>query len=183
MAGKNVYLGKMLQGLEANIDDLKADMGTMSTDMGQMVAELLALKTTVGQGIQTVNIKAGTGNTLILNAAEISHSQFSGSNRVVYSIVVMGTGTFNIVGNIKSGSGNCAMTYSQNGIEKGDIVAYPSALSYKPFNKNIAVVCGDILAFSVHERNGTNGTIYIDTGSKVQYDLIDIVNQGAIVKV
>lgn len=191
MAGKDLYIGKMLQSLESNINSLKTDMGTMSGDMASMVAELIALKTTMGQGIAHINalssnnIKITTDSDIPiaptlqntykkgmqiyscmngsfrLNLTLSYWSQYSYTNKIGYSLD-NGSNWTDLATLVTETAGDNQLILS---------------------DKDFAVKYGDVLVFGVlssHVNPTYNKNWVFSAGATIGYDIVDVVNDGAL---
>ena len=178
----------MLQEMQSAIADLQTDMGTMSTDMGTMVSELVALKTTMGQGISSINT-VGSDSAKHTLAADVVKGDLVASNTYydVLQYKVLANGSIKYSGTLQftaSAMGQTAtMGYKVNAGAWVDIVSITPAAGTIDLigDKVIPIAYGDIVAI------GAKTTVYsnhkqfkILAGATIGYDILDIVNDGAI---
>lgn len=179
MAGKQIYTGKMLESMEAKIASLQADMGTMSGDMASMVSELITFKTSIGQGVDKVNIKPGTNNEIVLNSSALTSNSTTFVNVIVLSFFC--DGQFSLKGSFHTVSGT-AGTYLAYSINAGADVQLVLATSPTPipFDESIQVAAGDVMYIKIRAGNASY-TAQLDAGTIAGYDIVDIVNDSAII--
>lgn len=180
---KKIYIGNMIQDLQSSIADLQTDMGTMSTDMGtmstdmaSMVSELIALKETMGQGVSTLNVKPGTDNSVVLNTAEISHKGDVITKKI--SFLCKCDGIISFVGEVKA-THTAYFYYSVNAGANVPIITTTST-SYVAATIDIIVKNGDVVDILLQAFSVSN-TAYLKEGATIQYNIVDIVNDGAII--
>ncbi len=113
MAGKNIYTGNMLESMEAKINDLQSDIGTMSANMANMVASMTEMINISSLSIESLRVVADDSNVAMIatvhNTADQFKSVASGSCKLALkedidvSIIVHNTHeTVSIVGQWKA---------------------------------------------------------------------------------
>lgn len=181
---KKIYIGEILGDVKASIAALQTDMGTMSTDMGQMVAELIALKATMGQGISAINVSGGTDNVITIDTNDVT------SNVTPPKFVCMCNGSLNFQGRIRSGNMDSmvgAINYRINGGSNKLVLTAPTTTSpsnlgvYVSFDVNIAVNSGDILEIVPTPPHGAYPSV-LEGGATLGYNIVDVVNEGALIR-
>jgi hypothetical protein len=174
---KKIYIGNMLQEMQSAIADLQTDMGTMSTDMASMVAELIALKTTIGQGITSLNVSAGTVNSVVLNDTEITLASATITKKITFVCKCDGIIRFN--GEVKCSSTQANLFYSVNSGSNVSIISTAST-SYVAATKDIIVKSNDVVDILMQSA-GPSYTAFLKEGASINYDILDVVNDGAII--
>lgn len=175
---KKIYIGNMLQEVQTSIAALQTDMATMSGDMASMVTELIAVKEAIGTGVTSLNVSAGTDNSVELNSAEITHKSDTITKKI--SFLCKCDGIISFVGEVKS-SANAEVKffYSVNAGANVPIISTMST-SYVAATIDIIVKNGDVVDILMKSA-GMAYTAYLKEGATIQYNIVDIVNDGAII--
>lgn len=174
---KKIYIGNMLQEVQASIAALQTDMGTMSGDMASMVTELIAVKEAIGTGITSLNVSAGTDKSVELNSAEITHI---GAITKKITFLCKCDGIISFVGEVKSSAVmQVNFFYSVNAGANVPIIS-TSSISYVAATIDILVKNGDVVDILM-ESPSQYFTAYLKEGATIQYNIVDIVNDGAII--
>lgn len=171
---KKIYIGNMIQDLQSSIADLQTDIGTMSTDMASMVSELIALKETMGQGVSVLNVKPGTDNSVVLNTEELSHKGTVVTKKI--SFLCKCDGIISFVGEVKGSGSN--FYYSVNA--GANVLIAAGSSSYEAVTIDIIVKNGDVVDILM-QANNASWIGYLKEGATIQYNIVDIVNEGAII--
>lgn len=100
MAGKEIYIGRMLEDLQEGMSDLKSDMATMSAGMADMVEKLIIVGQNTSQTIQSLKVRAadnvmalfpGVSLSQLNNGSELTWGQ------TVFTFKSMSEGTARLV--------------------------------------------------------------------------------------
>lgn len=179
---KKIYIGNMLQEMQSAIADLQTDMGTMSTDMASMVAELVAVKETIGQGITSINVEAGTDKEVVFNSADITAHQTVMSTPVqLLELVSLSKGVMTISGSVVSATPTTTFSYK---INDGSLVTITTlGAETKAFSINIPLNVADNIKFMITTGYTHIADFQLLAGCNAQYNIVDVVNDGGIVKV
>lgn len=180
MAGKTIYTGDMIAALESKIDTMVTTLQAHTTALGN-------INTAVAQSVSALNVKAGvTDFSLVVNDADtavvctVADTAYDAD-----SVKIFCNGVITFACNIKNSSiSDANIGYKLN----GGTAVYPLAehaslgTSYVAKTFNIPVEFGDTVTLCVY--TGSSGrTLTIQAGATLKYDLMDIVNNGAIVNI
>lgn len=179
MAKGKIFIGEIM-------GDMVTALSSMSGDMTDVVSELQNVNTTVGQGVQAGNVVAGDGLSVILNDSEFS---YVGGGSAMYEEIgkakCFANGKIRVSGAILH-TGNAAaakLFYSlDNGTTKTEIGVSDSTTVFRTVGKDIAV--SSMQEVILYLYSGFAGTLKCQAGScKVSYDLVNLANDGFIIKV
>lgn len=168
MAGESVYIGQLFKAMTDKLT-------SMITKLDSQITALGAINSSVAQGVNTLNVKVGSGKTVVLNAAEISKT--GTVEQVAVSFKSFCAGYFTLDAQTKiNGTGNGRFSWRKNGGSWN--VTTVTATSYTPVSAVIPIAVGDLIEIGLY---GTlAGTItYMAANATVKYSLLDIVNEGA----
>jgi hypothetical protein len=179
MAKGKIFIGEIM-------GDMVTALSSMSGDMVAVVSELQAVNETVGQGVQAGNVVAGDGLSVILNENEFS---YAGSGSAMYEeigrVKCFANGTIRLSGAIlHTGNATAAkLFYSlDNGTTKTEIGVSDSKTVFRTVSKDIAV--SSMQEVILYLYSGYTGTPKCQAGScKVSYDLVNLANDGFVIKV
>jgi hypothetical protein len=184
MAGKDVYLGKMMESLDLKIDSLMTAMDNQVLKMDDQIAALNTVNTTVAQSISAGNLMPGPGNSCVVNGA----TDVTRQTETLFEVgraKIFGNGKIRALATMKTSSGsvgnNGYIYYSING---GTSTLLGSVLntSYQTIQKDIAVNYLDEIVFSLRS-SGTSPSVTLQAESlKIEYDVINLVVNGFVNK-
>lgn len=175
---KKIYIGNMIQDLQSSIADLQTDIGTMSTDMASVVAELINVKEAIGQSISVLNTKTGTTHSIVINDTDIIHNTNTITTKK--SLVSKANGFINFAGTFESTLGaSSSLYYRING--GADIKIAGPTTSSVSFNEDITIADNDLLELRLQTTASGGGVAKVVAGSTISYDIVDLVNDGAII--
>lgn len=176
---KKIYIGNMIQDLQSSIADLQTDIGTMSTDMASVVAELINVKEAVATGVNSVVVKAGIDNVVILNDTEISKT--NAGLQLAKAFVCKCAGVIQLDGELKSSvaPGPVQLHYKING-GAAVYIASNNQTAYVAFSYNLPVADNDLVELYL-DPQAAGRTAYLNAGTTISYSLVDVVNDGAII--
>lgn len=174
---KKIYIGNMLQEVQTSIAALQTDMATMSGDMASMVTELIAVKEAIGTGVNSLNVSAGTDKSVELNSAEITHKSDAITKKI--SFLCKCDGIISFVGEVKTSGFEAKFFYSVNAGANVPIISTQST-SYVAATIDIIVKNGDVVDILM-KSYGIDYMAYLKEGATIQYNIVDIVNDGAII--
>ena len=179
---KKIYLGRM-------IGDLQTDINAMSSDMVQVVQELINVKTAIGIGTAEVNIRK-SDNIKVTTTKPINVLVGSAyTNGVSANIVSMATGSCRMVLKLKvistnSTGGNVSFGYQRNTDSWETInVFYIGGVgsAEKDVIFDLSLNRGDKIVFATLSHVPTKMVTSFEVGTTIGYDIIDIVNDTAII--
>jgi len=184
MAGGDIYLSEMLKSLNANIDALKTDMATMSGDMASMVTELVNVKNAVTSGISMLPVSAGGAQSVVLTTVDKSKEYVLNAPLVAAKFVCFCSGGLEFKGMVKSSHAapnNAVLYYRVNGGAWVQMISQ-GGTTYTAVSYSLSVVANDVVEIGI---NGSGGGVtgYLQAGASVDYDIVDVVNDGAVVVV
>lgn len=173
MAGQEIYLGKM-------IESLQTDIATVVSTLNQHTIELGNINTVVAQGINSINVKASDNKKFdFLNALE---GTTSNTEVVLISFAALCDGSIKLGAQYYSSTSlqYARIHYKINSgawtqlDQTNQLVGNPKSVSW-----NINVKKNDVVYIGMSVTNTATG--YIKENSvTASYDLIDILNNGAI---
>ncbi len=179
MAGKQIYTGNMLESMEVKISSLQTSMGTMSGDMASMVAEIIAVKDVIGQGVSVVNVKSG--DTKAVPITDVDVLKNVDTNNIFYIYMTCKCNGY-VKGNITisndTETSRTFLYYNINGGAKLSVGVSAGTIDTL-LNFDVPVKDGDILGIGIARDNASNAIIRAD--SFMSYELVDIVNDGALI--
>lgn len=167
MAGKDIYLGKMLESMETKL-------ATIDT----MITELQLINIAVSQSVNTLNVKEGNSKSVTLNAADVTATRTS-ATAADYTAKCFCDGVVTFAGQFKKASGTHTLTvqYRRNGGSWVTIGTASVGQSFVTITGKVLVSKGDTIDFTMFE----SGAVLMTqkAGSTLSYDIVDIVNGGA----
>ncbi len=181
MAGKKIFLGKMIEALQN-------DITTVVSTLNQHSAELNKINHTVSQGINTVNVRPGSTNVITFVHGEInlngSSTSWSYEEKSGILLRSMADGAVTINCNIKASGIYGSQAKIGIGTDPTNIFASTtiggSFGNYVPVSFNVPVKSGTLL--KLYAWTGKEIGFYMQANSfNIRYDLVDIVNEGAFV--
>lgn len=181
MAGDKLYVGEMIEAVNAKLDSVMTSMASQVAKMDEQIAALNAVNTSVGQSVSSGNLTAGITNSLILNQADISTN--STTPVLAASCKIFGKGKVKISAEITSSDNYVVrIYYSINGaanVEFGNTNTTGYVLKTVDINVNAL----DEVKFYIVSMS-TSWTATIKALSlKVQYNVVNLVTEGYVVKV
>lgn len=172
---KKIYIGNMIQDLQSSIADLQTDISTMSTDMANLV-------TTMAQQINRVVTKNGVSKEVVFANADSIHN--TTTFKEAFSFMCRCDGFINIGVECKvSSTAGGVVAYSKNGATAVNFPGFQNAFTqadYQAYNAVVDVAAGDIISVQI-KAYSSSPTVTLKAGSTVHYDLIDIINDGAVI--
>lgn len=171
MAGSDLFIGEMLDNLNAKLD-------SVMQAMNNQVAELINVKAAVISGVNKISTKAGIDYIKTVQHSAINKTAnsvytdlftlvpgFVGSARIAFIVAGGSTGTtMKFRYSIDGGSTYMPETAF---FPKGDLIDIPISV-----NSNTSIV-----KFQVY----SNGTVNLDANSiQIKYSLADLVNDGPV---
>lgn len=180
MAGSRIYIGKMLEDVDAQLDSLISDFNSKLTDM---ITNLQAVNTSVSQNLNKLTVSSGTSNNYLVVAPATVNVTGNGTDGGVKTslakVKFLCDGVVNVlvkVGEYESLAVHGGLWYKRNSDAWVKLVAaeYPAVYS----QTNLSVAYGDVIEFAVGANQNSKMTFSSD-GVTILYDIKDIMQGGA----
>lgn len=180
MAGKDIYLGKMMESLDGKINSLMDAMDSQSLKMDDQIAAINAQISTLtliskntGQTITQLNLKPGTVKEVNLNPSGIKSTKSTTFVQVI-KIVSNATGSLTIEGYIRSQSTNGTwIAYSVDNGATWNAISDTTGTTPKLFTFNLPLIKGDVL-IGIRTSNASWEAI-LNENCKLKYDVISML--------
>lgn len=177
MAGQEIYLGKMIEALQA-------DIATMVSAMASQTNSLVNIVNSTAQGINALKVKPSNtkryevvGSTKRISANVPVNSTFE----VIKTYNCLCEGAIKLEG-LAGYSYNAYNSYLAYRINNGTIIkGNPGKGAMVSSTFNIAIAKGDKIEIGVF--SDTSGWPSWCQDINIYYDLVDLINEGAMIQI
>lgn len=187
MAGKTIYTGAMIADLESKIDSMITTLNAHTTALGNITD-------VVGQGVTTLNVASGSTHEVELVSADYTQGVASGSisvTTVLKSFKSFGVGSVRFKGSFLDDVNNANNatygTFVLSGSDASSVTLHTmlninGAYVTTPVDIVIPVSAGVTYQLKAvrASNSAADGTLFkLLAGAHIEYNLLDIVNDGA----